>query len=107
MSAQALLAAAAARVETGWSQGADARDVTGCPTEPWSPEAQSWSLLGALVASLRESEATNGEGYAIRGLAAACSLLAGRLDVASLEEWNDDPARTQSEVTGVLSAAGA
>jgi hypothetical protein len=103
--AEALLATAAALIEQGWSQGADARDATGCPTEPWSEDACAWSLLGALVCSLEQEAADSGEAHAIQALAEACLLLADQLEVASLEEWNDDPARTHDEVTQLLNTA--
>jgi hypothetical protein len=106
VSAQPLLAGAAALIERGWSQGADARDVTGCPTEPWNDDARAWSLLGALVCTLEETAEEEGEDHAIRSLATACLLLANLLDVASLEEWNDDPQRRRDEVSNLLAAAG-
>ena len=36
-------------VAQGWSQGADARDSDQQPVHPWSSEARSWSVLGAIV----------------------------------------------------------
>ena len=39
-------------VAYGWCQGADARDQRDGPVPPWSEEARSWSLLGALVAAV-------------------------------------------------------
>jgi hypothetical protein len=103
--ARALLSSAAALIDRDWSQGADARDAAGCPTEPWSADARSWSLLGALVSSVETASAATGETLAIRDLAEACALLATILDVASLAEWNDDPERTKADVAEVLRRA--
>ena len=82
----------------GWTQGADARDRDGIPVPGWSERAVCWSLLGALVAVLEAQSEATGDDAAISDLARACALLAETLDVGSLETWNDEPGRTQSEV---------
>jgi hypothetical protein len=99
-----LLLAARGLVARGWCRGVDARDSAGAEVDPWDPAAVSWSLLGAIVAVLEWEAQQRGE-MPIEHLAAALYALADLIDTNSLVEWNDDPARTQDEVTGVLSAA--
>lgn len=105
MTAQTLLASAALLIEHGWSQGADARDSAGVPTEPWNDDARSWSLLGALVAVLERASATVGEALALQVLTRACVFLATTVDATSLAEWNDDPARTKTDISTAIAHA--
>jgi hypothetical protein len=99
-----LLLAARGLVARGWCRGADARNAAGAEVDPWDPAAVSWSLLGAIVAVLEWEAQDRGE-MPIEDLAAALYALADLIDTNSLVDWNDDPARTQDNVTGVLSAA--
>ena len=92
-------------VGEGWTQHADARADDGAPTDPWAPDATSWSLLGALVAGFERAAERAGGEAAIRELAQACVLLSQQLDIESLERWNDAAPRTQAEVVAVLDRA--
>ena len=56
-----LLASARALITRGWTQHADARDRHGNPAPAWSDQAASWSLLGALIASLEKAAVARGE----------------------------------------------
>jgi hypothetical protein len=71
--------------------------------EPWSPEAQCWSLLGALVvaADLQGDPNVVGLGPLRRALGALAEVIEEPL----LERWNDDPGRTQAQVASVLESA--
>ena len=51
-----LLDGARSRVSEGWCQGAEAFDCTGLGVDPWDPQACSWSLLGAIVASFEHAK---------------------------------------------------
>jgi len=64
----------------------------------------SWSLLGAIVATL-ESEARHSNEIPLKELTAALHALAAIIEVDSLAAWNDDPGRTQHEVLKTLAAA--
>jgi hypothetical protein len=99
-----LLLAARELVARGWCRGADARNAAGVEVDPWDADAVSWSLLGAIVAVLEWEAQHRGE-MPIEDLAAALYALADLIDTDSLVEWNDALARTQDDVTGVLSAA--
>jgi hypothetical protein len=100
-----LIEAARELVQRSWTQVADARSRDGAPVEPWSGEAASWSLLGALVAVVDHLHAELGEVEALRALAAACVLLAATVHTDSLAEWNDAPDRTREQVLDVLDRA--
>jgi hypothetical protein len=87
----------------GWCQGAEALDADGGPTNPWSPVAVRWSLLGALVAAvdLPPDPPLPDLGPLRRALAA----LADVIDEPSLARWNDAPERAQEEVLKIVEAA--
>jgi hypothetical protein len=99
-----LLLATRRRVAQSWCRGADARDAAGVEVDPWSDDARSWSLLGALVAAL-EAEAIKRDELPLDELAEGLYALAGLIDTGSLSEWNDDPARTQAGVLEILDRA--
>ena len=88
-------------VAQGWSQGADARDMDQRPVHPWSSEARSWSVLGAIICG----DSTRQGRVPIDRLAEAAVLLAGAVDTASLSKWNDQPGRTQAEALAAFDAA--
>ena len=88
-------------VAQGWSQGADARDSDQSPVHPWSAEARSWSVLGAIICG---DETRKGR-VPIDRLARAAVVLAGALDTPSLTKWNDQPGRTQAEAVAAFNAA--
>ena len=103
---RALLNHARRLIERGWTQHADARAADDSPVHPWDDRASSWSLLGALVAAVEETAAAQGEQAAISELAHSCVLLADTIDADSLEQWNDSPERTSSDVCAALERAG-
>jgi hypothetical protein len=88
-------------VVQGWSQGADARDSDQDPVHPWSSEARSWSVLGAIICG---DEMRKGR-VPIDQLASAAVMLAGALDTPSLTKWNDQPGRTQAQAVAAFDAA--
>ena len=87
----------------GWCQGAEARDADGAETNPWSPLAVRWSLLGALVAAV---DLPPDPPLAYLGpLRRALAALAEVIDEPSLAGWNDAPARSKDDVLGIVDAA--
>jgi hypothetical protein len=88
-------------VAQGWSQGADARDIDQQPVHPWSSEARSWSVLGAIICG----DSTHQGRVPIDRLAEATVLLADAVDTPSLSKWNDKPGRTQAEALAAFDAA--
>lgn len=99
-----LLRRARELIGSGWTQGADARAADGTPVDPWSEDAAAWSLLGALVAALEESEDRN-QGLPLTELAVALDAVAEFVDDDSLARWNDLPERGVHEVESALAAA--
>lgn len=99
-----LLDSARSLVATGWCQGADARDREGEEVDPWDERAASWSILGALVATLEQEAESTGE-LPLHELAAALYAIADVIETHSLAAWNDAPERTQAEVVKTLAAA--
>jgi len=102
-----LLLRARELVAAGWAHSADARAADGREVEPWSEDAVSWSLLGAIVAALEEQDAGAGGELPLADLAVALDALAVFVDDDSLSAWNDRPGRTLSEVESALSGAAA
>jgi hypothetical protein len=97
MSADALRSVRA-RIERGWSQDADARAAGGEAVRLGSPEACSWSLVGAFALAATDGIPMNHVAPALRAIAEAAGT-------DSLVEWNDDPMRTHEEVLDALDAA--
>lgn len=91
------------RLLAGWCQGADARDRSGDAVDPWSDEARSWSLLGALVA-VTDPLAPLGN-TRLGPLRRALAALAEFVVEPSLADWNDAEDRTQSNLIEVLDEA--
>ena len=88
----------------GWCQDDDAHDGNGNRVEPWSMDARSWSLLGALVAT--EGVGRNAVGrLPVDELGRAIVLLGEAANTHTLEAWNDDPKRTQAAVVAVFDGA--
>jgi Domain of unknown function (DUF1905) len=87
-------------VAQGWTQGADARDRDGRPVHPWSPNARSWSMLGAIVCG----DETHQGRVALGSLAEAVVIVASAVDASSLNDWNDESVRTQADVLAAFDA---
>jgi hypothetical protein len=93
-------------VAFGWCQGADATDAEHRPAEPWSSRACYWSLLGALAAALDAPREGRADSPAlVAELRLALVGVSETISDWSLETWNDEPNRTQSEVVEMLNAA--
>ena len=104
--AERLLRRARELVAQSWCHGSDARDADGRAVDPWDEQAASWSLLGALVATLEEEASAQGE-LPLEQLAVALYALAELIDCDSLAAWNDAPGRTRSSVVAALEQAEA
>jgi hypothetical protein len=88
-------------VGQGWTSGADARDRDGLPVHPWSTDARSWSVLGAVICG----DETHQGRVPIDRLATAAVLLADAIGTPSLVNWNDEPGRTQADALAAFDAA--
>jgi hypothetical protein len=97
LTARDILARAQQLVAQGWCQSVDARDGRGARSAPWSRDARSWSVLGALVASAGVGPDVSAH-LSDAALGQAVALLARAANVQSLQAWNDDPARTREDV---------
>jgi hypothetical protein len=89
------------RLRVGWCQGATARDFRGRAVFPRQSVAVSWSLLGAIAASL-DCGTPEWTTY-LRRISRV--LGAPRVSARWLAGWNDDPSRTQAEVVAAAAAA--
>jgi hypothetical protein len=100
MSGSELLREAGALVALGWCQHAEARTQHGAAVDIAAGNAAEWSLLGALqTVTFRDSSTS------IEDLREALTAIAEVIDDPSLSDWNDDPDRTQEEVTDMLERA--
>ena len=107
-----ILKAARARIRSGWTQFAMARDALGnVITRPEDPRACAWCTVGAICAGYVAHEPP--QDGAARGVA-----MGRMMDVATTRDpglavclhnplvvWNDRPGRTQAEVLGLFNAA--
>ena len=89
------------RLRVGWCQGANARDCAGHAVFPRQSVAASWSLLGAIAASL-DCGTPEWTAY-FKRLSRVLGAPSG--SARWLAEWNDDPSRTQAEVVAAAAAA--
>jgi hypothetical protein len=109
--AAAILSEARGLLLEGWSRHAQARDVMGSVVPAWSDEARSWSLLGALLASWhRQNGAAEdldfvAHGFDAQALGEATQAIGDVTGTASIDSWNDDPARTLAEVLATIDRA--
>ena len=88
-------------VAQGWAQSAHARDRDGRPVHPWSADARSWSVLGAIVCG----DETHRGRVPIGRLAEAVILFASTMNTSSLNDWNDKSERTRADVLAAFDAA--
>ena len=91
-------------IRQGWCQDDDAHDANGNRVEPWSMDARSWSLLGALVATEGVGRAAVGR-IPVDELGRAIVVLGEATNTHSLESWNDDPRCTQASVVAAFDRA--
>jgi hypothetical protein len=108
--AAAMLSEARGLLVSGWSRRAQARDRTGNVVPAWSEDAHSWSLLGALLASWHSHNGRRDATFVAHGLSAralgdATQAIGDVTGNASIERWNDDPARTVGEVIATIDRA--
>jgi hypothetical protein len=109
--AAAMLSEARGLLVSGWSRRAQARDGTGNVVPAWSEDARSWSVLGALLASWHRQQAESADadfvahGFDARALGDATQAIGEVTGTASIEGWNDDPARALSEVIETIDRA--
>jgi hypothetical protein len=101
---QAVLVGGAALLREGWCQGADARDANGDAVPGWAVEAESWSLLGALLGSQGPGAAA-AQQVPVQSLAAAAATLGRVTDSYSLKTWNDAEGRTHADVLAAIDRA--
>jgi hypothetical protein len=101
---QTVLVGAAALLRAGWCQGADARDSEGEAVPGWSEEAESWSLLGALLGSQGPGAAA-AQRVPVGVLGAAAAMLGRVTDAYSLKTWNDAEGRTHADVLAAIDRA--
>jgi hypothetical protein len=102
--AVAIIQTATQLIESGWTQGALARDVLGNSISPNDTKAISWCLTGA-IEKAKKLHSQNGMIQIDQGsfLYPAISLAAG--GVLNLAEWNDAPLTTKSKVLLALKNA--
>jgi glycine/D-amino acid oxidase-like deaminating enzyme len=109
--AAAMLSEARGLLLRGWCRAAQARDRTGGVVPAWSENARSWSMLGALLASWHRQHGETMEldfvahGFDARALGDATQAIGEVTGNASIERWNDDPARTLAEVIATIDRA--
>jgi hypothetical protein len=93
----------------GWSRGAQARDPQGQVVLPWSEEAASWSLLGALLATWQVHDMGDADFVAhradARALGDATQALGEATGTAALDQWNDDEERNVEDVLAAVDRA--
>jgi hypothetical protein len=92
------LRAVRARIESGWSQDAPARDSTGTAVPLGSDEATAWTLGSAFALAGKDGIPMNTLPRALRALTAVTGM-------ESLDRWNDEATRTKQEVLDALDAA--
>jgi hypothetical protein len=97
MSADALNAVRA-RVVSGWSQGANARDRFGKEVRLGSDEAVAWTLCSAFALAGKD-------GIPMNHLPSALRAIADVTETGSLVDWNDEATRTKQEVLDALDEA--
>jgi hypothetical protein len=110
LTAAAMMSEARRLVQSGWCQGAHARDRAGLEVHSWSEEARSWSLLGALLSSWHRQD-SQGDADVVAQLAEAHALgeatevLGEAVGTAALDRWNDSAQRTKKDVVAVMDVA--
>lgn len=110
LTAAAMMSEARRLVESGWCQGAHARDGAGLEVPSWSEEARSWSLLGALLTSWHRQDSQKDADVVAHladahALGEATEVLGEVVGTASLDRWNDAAKRTQTDVVAAMERA--
>ena len=86
------------RIASGWSQDVNARDRFGDEVSLVSEEASAWTLCAAFALAGKDGIPMNHLHRALREIAYVTGM-------ESIEDWNDDPARTQQQVLAALDDA--
>jgi hypothetical protein len=68
---------------------------------PWSTNARSWSILGAIICG----DETHQGRVPMGRLADAAILIASTVNASSLNDWNDKSDRTRADVLAAFDAA--
>jgi len=110
MTAAAMVSGARSLVESGWCQGAHARDGAGFEVPSWSEEARSWSLLGALLSSWHHQDSQKDANVVAHlvdahALGEATEVLGEVVGTAALDRWNDATKRTKEDVVAAMDGA--
>jgi hypothetical protein len=105
-----MLQEARGRLLRGWSRGAQARDPQGRVVLPWSDDAASWSLLGALLAAWNRQDGQEEADFVAHradalGLGEAMEALSNATGTSALDRWNDSDRRNHTEVLGAVDRA--
>ena len=105
-----MLQEARGRLLEGWSRGAQARDRAGRVVLPWSDDAASWSLLGALLAAWNRQDGQEEADFVAHradavGLGEAMQVLNEATGTSALDRWNDADGRNHTEVVGAVDRA--
>ena len=93
-----VLRAVRAKIASGWSQDVNARDRSGNEVSLTSEEATAWTLCTAFALAGKDGIPMNHLHGAIRAIAEVTEM-------DSIEDWNNDPSRTQQEVLNALDDA--
>jgi hypothetical protein len=110
LTAAAMMSEARRLVESGWCQGAHARDGAGTEVPSWSEEARSWSLLGALLTSWHRQDSQDDADVVAHladahALGEATEALGEVVGTAALDRWNDAAKRTKTDVVAAMERA--
>jgi len=105
-----MLQEARCRLLRGWCRNAQARDAQGQVVLPWSDDAASWSLLGALLAAWHRQDDLEEADFVAhradaRGLGDATQALGQATGAAALDRWNDAEGRNATEVVAAVDRA--
>ena len=110
VTAAAMVSEARRLVQSGWCQGAHARDRAGLEVSSWSEEARSWSLLGALLSSWHRQDSQDDADVVAHladahALGEATEVLGEVVGTAALDRWNDADKRTKKDVVAAMDGA--
>lgn len=98
-------------IERGWIQFSEARSKSGFPVRPINPSAVSWCPVGAVDRAVHDLHKTgriaDDQEHSLLELwiSEALRLLEETLAAPDIIDWNDEPQRTQSEVSDALRSA--
>jgi hypothetical protein len=92
------LRAVRARIASGWSQDAHARDRFGNEVPLGSEDATAWTLCSAFALAGKDGIPMNRLHGALRAVAEVTGM-------ESIEDWNNDASRTHQQVLGALTEA--